>query len=179
MCRVDGADVNAWMVEQGWAATSMGRTAKRSIWPACTRPPRAAHGPCAASLGSLQPPMMGHARAQPCGTATTRKKIETRRRSISDEGSKNTPSKKMTSSHRAFTRTFGTALAGFWRVLGHPRLRIPLQSHPATRSHTSRRRGSSPPPAPPSRVAPARRRDVRRFISHCGLHRPIPESQSV
>ena len=38
------------------------------------------------------------------------------------------------------------------------------------------RRGSSPPRAPPSRVAPAGAREVRRFRADCGLHRPTPES---
>ena len=38
------------------------------------------------------------------------------------------------------------------------------------------RRSSSRPRAPPSRVAPAGAREVRRFRVDCGLHRPTPES---
>lgn len=81
------------------------------------------------------------------------------------------------SSHRPFTRIFATAPTGYWRMLGHPLLRIPPQP-PATRTHTSHRRGSSPPRAPPSCVALAGARDVRRFTADCGLHRPTPESWS-
>jgi hypothetical protein len=40
------------------------------------------------------------------------------------------------------------------------------------------RRDSSPPRAPPSRVAPVGTRELRRFMAHCELHRPTPESWS-